>query len=73
MKRTIQNLKQKLPKELVTIKEVTEILKVTRQSVYHYRLADLLKPVKSEGGRILFKHEDVLKFKDQLNKQKALS
>jgi excisionase family DNA binding protein len=56
--------------QLVTIEELTKILKVTKPTIHNWRKKGII-PAIHIGGRVLFNLEDVMKAIEQHNHQKG--
>jgi len=51
--------KQVLKDKLVTLKEITQIFKISKQTVYKWIKSNVLPPSLKVGGRVYFKKEEI--------------
>jgi predicted DNA-binding transcriptional regulator AlpA len=67
-----EELKALIADEVLTKPEVIEMLGITRQGMYNHLKKGSIKPFKKMGNTELYFKEEVLKFKDQLEKNRSI-
>jgi len=63
----IKEKKELLTKKLLTLKEITQIFKVTKQTVYKWIKCNVLPQSIKVGGRVYFKRSEIDKIINQKN------